>query len=114
MRVLVYETNLFWSSRLLQSLRNLGHSPVLREGPVPECADAAIVNLGEASLEPAKLIAELKALGVPTIGHAGHREKDLLTLGREAGVDIAASNSELTFKLDQLLERLAGAQANPE
>jgi hypothetical protein len=107
-KVLVYETNLMWSSRLMNSLTKLGHEPVLVGNPTPEAADAAIVNLGEESFAPIKLVPELKALGTVVIGHAGHKEKDLHALGREAGCDILATNSELTYKLESILAKAGG------
>lgn len=108
MRVLVYEDNLIWSSRLLKSLKGLGHEPVLLTQPAAEAADVAIVNLTSPNLKPAQLVPQLVALGVHVIGHAGHVEKDLLELGRAAGCQTLASNGQLTFKLEQLL---ADAQA---
>src|SRR5687767_119896 len=107
MTVLLYETNLMWSSRLVNSLVKLGHEPKLLAQPVAQTADAAIVNLGEASLDPPKLVPWLRDLGVVVIGHAGHKEKDLLELGRAAGCDILATNSQLTFKLPELLDQAA-------
>jgi len=108
MRILVFESNLMWSSRLSQSLRKLGHDPMLcSEMPADaEGAAAAIVNLGDARLEPTALVARLRGLGVAVIAHAGHKEKDLLELGRKANVEILATNSELTYKLAELLGRV--------
>jgi hypothetical protein len=105
MKVLVFETNLMWSSRLVKSLRGLGHEAEVRtELPEPDVhADAAIVNLGDAHPDPKELVHRLKKADVFVIGHAGHKEKDLHALGREAGCDRLASNSELTFKLETLL-----------
>ncbi|HTQ11743.1 MAG TPA: hypothetical protein VMI31_16905 [Fimbriimonadaceae bacterium] len=108
MRILVFESNLMWSSRLLQSLRKLGHEPVLMS-KAPESGDgaeAAIVNLGATDLDPVALAAKLHELEIPVVAHAGHKEKELHALGREAGVDILATNSELTFKLESLLDRI--------
>jgi hypothetical protein len=92
----------------MQTVRMLGHEPVLRNRLPEESegAHAAIVNLGDPALDPKALVAKLHDLGVRVIAHAGHKEKDLLTLGREAGVDLLASNSELTFKLENLLEQV--------
>ena len=104
--MLVYEPNLFWSARLLKSLKSLGHEPSLETQPKE--GDVALVNLGAAELGPATLVEELRGRGVYVIGHAGHKEKELRELGRNAGCDRIASNSEMTFKLDSLL-----AEANP-
>ena len=106
MTVWLFESNLMWSSKLRQSLRLLGHeSTVLREVPAEGTADRAIVNLGEG--DPRALIAALTARGVPTIAHAGHKEKDLHEIGREAGATTLATNSELANKLAEILDRVA-------
>lgn len=106
MKVWVFEDNLMWSSRLAQSLRALGHEPVVTTSVPEGAAEAAIVNLGSPGLKD--LMPRLRELGVYTIGHAGHKEKDLLQLGREAGCDAIATNSELTFKIESLLGRVTG------
>jgi hypothetical protein len=106
MKVWIFEDNLMWSSRLVQSLKSLGHEPsIQKEIPSEGSAEVAILNLASKSF--AELVPLLRAAGVYTIGHAGHKEKDLLQLGREAGCDAVASNSELTFKIETLLEQAA-------
>ena len=93
-----------WSARLVQSLSALGHEPcVVTEVPGQEhdVAHVAILNL--ASTTFATMVPILRERGVYTIGHAGHKEKELLELGREAGCDKIATNSELTFKIETLL-----------
>lgn len=105
MKVLVFEDNLMWSARLRQTLTAHGHEPEVRSRPVgPYEADAAVVNLG--APEVTELIRALQAAATPVIGHAGHKETALRELGKQLGVDILASNSELTHKLPELLERL--------
>ena len=106
MTVWTFESNLMWSSKLRQSLRILGHECVLlKDVPAEGTADVAIVNLGEG--EPKTLIASLTERGVPTIAHAGHKEKELHDLGREAGATLLATNSEISHKLPDLLEKAA-------
>ena len=112
MKILVYEDNLMWSSRLTKTLRAVDHEPLLRsQFPTDsEGAGAAIVNLGSASPEPTELVRRLHELGVAVIAHAGHKEKELLELGRKAEADILATNSQLTFKLPELVEQLSLGQ----
>jgi hypothetical protein len=105
MKVLVYEPNLFWSARLRKTLAALGHESELVSQA--KAGDVALVNLGATELEPATLVPALMELGVYVIGHAGHKEKDLRELGRRAGCQRIASNSEMTFKLKELLEEAA-------
>lgn len=112
MKVLVFEDNLIWSSRLLQSLRGLGHEPVLMrqlEDTVP-AAEVAIVNLGSASMPVEALLPRLRDAGVYVIGHAGHKENPLLDRGREAGCDAVVSNSTITYKLESVLAEATSAR----
>lgn len=103
MRVLVFESNLFWSSRLLKTLKELGFDSKLagQQEFGPFEAEVALVNLGEPQF--LALVPTLKESGVFVIGHAGHKEKELRELGRQSGCDRIASNSEITFKLKELL-----------
>ena len=108
MRILIFETNLMWSSRLVQTVRSLGHEPLLRS-KMPASAEgsqAAIVNMGDAGLDPRELVSKLHELGVTVIAHAGHKEKELHSLGKELGVELLATNSEITYKLEQLLAQV--------
>ena len=102
MKVWVFEDNLMWSSRLVQTLRALGHEPSV-ELAIPEGEPASVAILNLASKSFSDLVPPLRAAGVYTICHAGHKEKDLLQLGREAGCDAVATNSELTYKIEKLL-----------
>ena len=107
MKILILDDNLMWTRRLEQTLASLGHSYVtsakIEEGEF----DKAIVNLANAGLNPFDCVRALRERGISVIGHAGHKEKGLWELGRQAGCDHIASNSELTFKLPQLLEMSA-------
>ena len=109
MKILIFEDNLMWSARLVQSLRALGHEPVVRTSlpATDEGAEVAIVNLGSPTLRPEDLVPMLNEMGVRVIGHAGHKEKDLHSLGRDLGCHTLATNSELTFKLESLVEAAA-------
>lgn len=107
MTIWVFEPNLMWSGKLRQSLRLLGHDAVvLRAIPAEGTADAAIVNLSETVPEPRELLAALRERGVPAVAHAGHKEKELHDLGREAGASLLATNSELSHKLPNILQKL--------
>jgi len=116
MRVLVFEDNLLWSSRLQRSLRALGHDPEVLTAP-PQATDAAlaILNLGARTFDPKSVVPTLRALGVYVIGHAGHLEKSVLQAGKEAGCDRLATNSQVTFELERLLElaKLPGLDEEP-
>lgn len=109
MTVLVVEDNLLWSERLKKSLLSLGHEALVvapSAADRPGC-DVAIVNLSQSSA--GEEVRRLKSMGAWVIGHAGHKERDLISAGKEYGCDRVASNSELTYKLEKLL-----AEAKPQ
>lgn len=109
MRVLILERNLLWSSRLMKTLEALGHEAAVAESAekAEEAdADVAIVNLSDPNWDPRTLVPALKARSQWVIGHAGHKEKDLHRLGKEVGCDAMATNSQLTFKLAELLDQV--------
>lgn len=105
MRVLIFEDNLMWSSRLVKSVSALGHEAVLRTKAPDEAGagDVAIVNLGSATLDPTIIVPKLHEQGVKVIAHAGHKEKELHEVGKGLGCERLVTNSELTYKLEQIL-----------
>ena len=110
MTVWIFERNLLWSARLKNALATLGHAPRLC-GALPEDggADLAIVNLGEGD-RIESLVPALKARGVPVLAHAGHREKELLALGKSLGVDRLATNGQMANDLERVLGRMVSAE----
>lgn len=105
MRVLLLESNLFWSQRLRMGVRQLGVEPLLNQ--LDAEADVAIVNLAEVD---GSTISALKSRGCFVIGHAGHKEKDLIEAGKAAGCDRIVTNGALTHKLEQILKEATGAR----
>jgi DNA-binding response OmpR family regulator len=108
MHILVFEDNLIWSERLRKTISALGHQATVisRLKPSYPEADIAILNFGSDTLWNPDLVRSLKSQNLILIGHAGHKEKQKLAEGREAGIDHVVTNSELTFKLDQILQRI--------
>jgi hypothetical protein len=103
MRVLILERNLIWSARLANSIRASGHEAVVAGTLPAELGfDVAIVNLADG--DPP--VSALQAAGVKVIAHAGHKEKERLDVGKVAGCDLVVTNSELTYKLPEILERM--------
>ena len=111
MKVLIVEANLMWSPRLVKSVVASGHEAVAstRVGlPLPDDwseIPIAILNLGELGDSAKEIVDAFHANGTIVIAHAGHKEKDLHSLGKEAGCDILATNGELTWKLEKILEK---------
>ncbi|MCC7434654.1 MAG: hypothetical protein IT363_08200 [Methanoregulaceae archaeon] len=108
MRVLVLESNLMWSVKLSKALTALGHEPTVAAHPIEGAFELAVVNLGEAGVDWPARVAELHARGMRIVAHAGHKEKELHELGRQAGCDVLATNSELTHKLADVVARASG------
>lgn len=106
MKILVCEYDLMWSSRIMKTLKELGHDPCLSgDGSLPDgdLPEAAIVNLSSQRYDPAGLIASLREKGIKVIAHAGHKEKQLLAVGESSLADRTASNSEVAHRLAFLL-----------
>jgi DNA-binding NarL/FixJ family response regulator len=111
MTVLVFEDNLMWSVRLANAARTLGHDPIVMTTVAEEAGgEVAIVNLSARAFDPAEVVATLRSRGVKVVGHAGHKEKDLLQEGVSSGCDLVVTNSEIAHKLSSVLER---ATASP-
>lgn len=103
MTILIYDRNLMWAARLVQSAKSLGHEPVMLSDHALCPGDVAVVNLSDDASVLAPLVAALRAQGTYVIGHAGHKEKPLLALGNEFGCDRVTTNSEITHKFEALL-----------
>jgi len=109
MTILIFEDNLIWSARLLKSCQALGHEATILTklsddvvGPA-----VAIVNLGSQAIPVEPLVSMLKAKGIGIVAHAGHKEKELHELGRQLGCDRLATNGELTYKLEAVLDEFS-------
>ncbi|MBL8048649.1 MAG: hypothetical protein JNJ45_08205 [Chthonomonas sp.] len=106
MTILILDDNLLWTSRLTRSAQALGHSPTVAKTLPAARFDVAILNLGRPEFSSPQVIGELRGRGTYLIGHAGHKEKDLLNEGTANGVDQVVSNSSLTFKLADILAKI--------
>lgn len=102
-----------WSSRLVKSVRASGAEPVLASKPEIEPCDAVILNLGDLGEKAMEVTKAFQEVGAVVIAHAGHKEKELHALGKEAGCDILATNSELTWKLEKILEKARNIRLGP-
>lgn len=107
MRILIIETNLMWSVRLQKAAVAHGHEVAVTPEPIAGEFDVAIVNLGEPGVDWPARVGELRARGIKVVGHAGHKETALHQVGKEAGCDYLATNSELTHKLESVLAKMA-------
>jgi hypothetical protein len=99
LKILILEKSLLWLPRVTKSVKALGHEPAT------EGYEVVILNLGETGDQSAALTKQYQQVGCVVIAHAGHKETELRELGQAAGCDILATNSELTWKLEKLLEK---------
>ena len=105
MTVLIFERNLLWSVRLQKALATLGHEARVVEAVPEGGADLAIVNLSEGDRIEG-LVEELRGRGVAVLAHAGHKEKELMALGKALGVDRLATNGQMANDLAGVLARM--------
>ena len=105
MTILIFEENLMWAPRLAKSVAAFGHKATILSKMPDELpsGDIAIVNLGSRAMPPIELVPKLRAAGIKVIAHAGHKETELLELGRDLNCDRLATNGEITHKIDQIL-----------
>lgn len=109
--MLLLEDNLMWSVRTRKGLEAFGHTVVV--GKKPQEADLAIVNLGATSFDPLEAVKALKTMGVRTIGHIGHKEKDKWKAGEEAGCEKVVSNGTLANRLESVMKDLGSGLGTP-
>ncbi len=64
--------------------------------------DVSILNLSSNNIQ--NEIRQCRELGMFIIAHAGHKETEKMEMGRVSGVDRIVSNSEITHKIEQILE----------
>jgi len=97
-----------WAPRLQKSAIAFGHTTEVfsRIPEVMPSGDIAIVNLGSNSLPAVELVPKLRQARIKVLAHAGHKEKELLELGRGLGCDRLATNSEITHHFEKLLAEL--------
>lgn len=108
MRVVLYEDNLMWSVRTKNGLQAMGHEVTVQGKPTDDLpgADLAIVNLGAKGFDAFELVGRLRQGGVLTLGHVGHKEKDLWQKGLEAGCTKVVSNGSLANRLVAVISEL--------
>lgn len=97
MKVALFEPNLLWSSKLTAGLRSLGHEIVTDE------AEVAFVSLSQDPATLRELVSNLLASGVKVIGHAGHKEEDILALGRSLDCSLVVTNGKVALNLPAIL-----------
>ena len=102
MKVLLLEDNLMWSVKVRNGLETLGHKVTVATQPME--ADIAIVNLGARAFDPIEAVKQLKKQGTTTVGHVGHKEKDLWEKGEKAGCDKVVSNGTLANRLESVMD----------
>ncbi|MCH7945805.1 MAG: hypothetical protein IIC73_07310 [Armatimonadetes bacterium] len=105
MKILILEDNLMWSVRLKKAAQAAGHECSVRSSldkDLPQ-SDVAVVGLASRTIDPREAVPGLKSTGAYVIGHAGHKEPDLLELGRALGCDRVVTNGEIARKFVEMV-----------
>lgn len=116
-KALLVVANVFFSSRLRDTLKHLGIGAVSArsEGEIDAVLDAGtpslvIADLSIATLDPAALIRRLKAgdatRRVPIIAFAGHLEGERFDSASLAGADRVVTNGQISADLPGILTSL--------
>ncbi len=106
MKIIIFEENLLWAGKLKKRLEALGHTPYLytKESHDYEDASIAIFNLSSTLFPLQTLLKQMQDKGVFCIAHAGHKEKEKLSLGNEIGFDKVVTNGMISEKLSDVLK----------
>ncbi|MCX7799582.1 MAG: hypothetical protein N2109_04490 [Fimbriimonadales bacterium] len=107
MTVAIFEPNLFWAAKVRAAVQAAGWRCVDWSGD--ENVRVLVVGLYADPRLLESVTTEARHLGVPVIGHAGHKEKELLAFGRRHGCQAVLTNGELAHRLKTHVERIAGA-----
>lgn len=115
MHVLVCEKNLLWAIRLQNGIRSLGNQTTAFTTPLPidENYDLAIINLSLPEFLEPTWLASLRENCKVLVAHAGHKEKELMEIGKSVGMDHLVTNGYLAKKLDAVLELARSESADP-
>lgn len=105
MRIIIYEDNLLWGVRIKNALSALGHDAVVSAIPIVDGGfEGAIVNLGLRNLPD--IVASCHQNCIPVIGHAGHKEADLLESGRRLKIEKIVTNGSLIPHLKSHIDQV--------
>lgn len=107
MTVAIYEPNLFWAAKIRAAIHAAGWR--CSDWPAHERVHILVAGLYADPSELEAVVRHAGELGVPVLGHAGHKEKELLALGRRLGCRSVLTNGELAHRLKTHVERLVGA-----
>ncbi|WP_373048910.1 hypothetical protein [Vulgatibacter sp.] len=109
-KVLLACTDLFFSSRIVETARHTGATVVqVREGvaeaALAEKPDLVLVDLHAAVLDPVESIRAIRAAdpGVRIVGFVRHEEADRIRAAREAGASEVHARGAFSARLPQLL-----------
>lgn len=107
MRVAFYEDNLIWSARLARAAAAHGYEvEVIGGGHDPSTSpDVAVIDLASQRIDVSDVVPRLRALGVPVVGHAGHKEGFRLAAGAEAGCTLVVSNRTIAERLIETIQQ---------
>lgn len=104
MKVALFEPNLFWAAKVRSAIVAAGWECVVASEGQWRDVRALVVGLYAPEEALRRVVAEARRNRLPVVGHAGHKEKALLNLGRELGCDRVLTNGELAHRLKAHLQ----------
>ncbi len=109
MKVALFEPNLFWDAKARAALAADGWTVVPAEAEDWTDVRAVVVGLYAPPKDLQAVLERARRNGLPVLGHAGHKEKELLALGGELGCERVISNGEFAHRLKTHLTALIGS-----
>lgn len=111
-RALLFDTDLFFSVRIAETLRRSGYETKtvrrldsFREALDQQAPQVAFVNMGARGVDWRAAIAAAREAGVAIIAFGPHVEIEAQTEARRAGATAVVANSQLVGDMPALVER---------
>jgi hypothetical protein len=108
-KVVILENDLMWSVRLQKRMQSLGYDAQVIDRWTDEIpyTDIAVINMRSREFPLEKTVDLLKEKKVFILGHVGHKESDLILLGKNLNIDKIVTNSMMIHKLEEILKEIS-------
>ncbi len=121
-KILLIETNLFFSTKIAGELKQLGYEVEKEtsfEGARAKASSetaAIIIDLASRGLDAVQIIKNLKnspeTSPIPVIGFCGHADQGLIESAKSAGCNLVTTNGKISSDLSGLLKTVLGQNPN--
>ncbi|GEM_PF-3035637 len=115
-KIILVETNLFFSGTVLGSLKRLGFEGFIEtdyqriKEKISFGICAILINLSIRNINSIELIKKLKedsqTKSIPMIGFCGHEDTTLIESAKSAGCNLITTNRLITSQLKDILEKI--------